>query len=273
MAGAYEKHNYRNPDFPIFFHYDTLLRESNFFNHWHEHIELLYITEGICNVTGNGITLQAVPGDIVMISPNCVHRLASENEICNYYCLIANKDFCDSFGIPMCGGQFAMVIEDPAAKECFSSVIHVMKEQPSHYLVEAKVLVLRLLVLVCREAEAADMAGRGSSHSPMITKTIDYLHAHFNEPITVDELCAYLGFSKYYLCRSFKAATGKTIMDYLNYLRCVNARRLIVSGQCNISESASQSGFNNMSYFTRTYQRQIGCKPSESRKKITNCTP
>ena len=266
MPTFYEKHNYLDPDFPIFFHHDCCSREnSRFPTHWHEHIELLYITDGICLVCGNGITLKAAPGDVVMISPNCVHDIHAAKDSCGYYCITADKGFCDSFGVPLCRGQFALVLQDGPIRECYESIIHTMQEKLRHYRMEAKALVLRLLILCCRAAEDADMDGKDHAHSPMVTEAINYLHLHFAEALTVDDLCAHLGFSKYYLCRSFKAATGKTIMDYLNYLRCLNARRLIASGQYNISESARRSGFHNMSYFSRTYLKQMGAKPSQAR--------
>ena len=69
MSTFYEKHNYLDPDFPIFFHHDHSSREnSRFPTHWHEHIELLYITDGMCLVCGNGITLKAAPGGGYAIS-------------------------------------------------------------------------------------------------------------------------------------------------------------------------------------------------------------
>ena len=51
-------------------------------------------------------------------------------------------------------------------------------------------------------------------------------------------------------------------MDYLNFLRCSNARRLMASGKYNVSESAAMSGFKSLSYFSRVYRRQMGVLPS-----------
>lgn len=268
MSTTYEKHNYLNPDFPIFFHLDKRKKESEHFHtHWHEHIELLYINSGKCTVCGNGVYVTALPGELVMITPNCIHDIDSTDGDCNYYCITVDKSYCDSMHIPTCGGQFAAKIHDAQAVECFKHIIEIMQVRPKYYQEETKALVLQLMIRCCREAEMLDMQCESTAPcSKMITDAIDYLRAHFNEPVTVEELCLHLGFSKYYFCRKFKAQTGRTVVDYLNFLRCANARRLIASGKYNISESARLSGFNNMSYFSRTYRAQMGSPPSESVK-------
>ena len=76
-----------------------------------------------------------------------------------------------------------------------------------------------------------------------------------------------MGFSKHYICHSFKEITGYTIIEYLNILRCNNAKNLLLTGQYSISQCAEKSGFHNLSYFTRTYQKYMQELPSDTRKK------
>ncbi|EOU2011906.1 helix-turn-helix domain-containing protein, partial [Clostridium perfringens] len=59
----------------------------------------------------------------------------------------------------------------------------------------------------------------------------------------------------------------QTILDYINHIRCINARNLILYNGYTISESAYKSGFNNLSYFSKTYKKYMGLLPSE--EKIT----
>ena len=71
--------------------------------------------------------------------------------------------------------------------------------------------------------------------------------------------------SKYYFCRAFKQATGQTVTQYINWVRCSHARRLLASGECNVGEAAERCGFHNLSYFTRVYRRQYGRVPSKEK--------
>ena len=56
-----------------------------------------------------------------------------------------------------------------------------------------------------------------------------------------------------------------TVIEYVNILRCKEAKRLISEGQ-SVSEAAIASGFNNLSYFTRTYKKYVGELPSSNKK-------
>lgn len=266
MYSKYEHHNYKNSKLPFFFHLDKQNNKSlHFARHWHEHIELLYVENGKCIVQGNSEEVTADAGELIMISPNCIHYIYTKDEECRYYCITVDKSFCDNSGIPVFSGQFVINIHDKKTKDCYKDIIEIMESKPFCYEEEAKALVLQLMIRCYRSAQNGYIISDNKFvASQMIVKAIDYIYAHFNEPITVDELCRYLGFSKYYVCRKFKSQTGKTIIEYVNHLRCMNAKRLIESGDYNITESARMSGFNNMSYFTKAYNKYIGCLPSKN---------
>jgi len=121
-----------------------------------------------------------------------------------------------------------------------------------------------MLAILYREHDNND-SHISDGNNTMIAKALEYINIHYVEPITVEEISKHAGFSKYYFCRSFKKATGMTLISYINSLRCTNDKRLIHSGQHNIGESAVMSGFNNLSYFSRIYKKHIGHTPSEEK--------
>lgn len=53
----------------------------------------------------------------------------------------------------------------------------------------------------------------------------------------------------------FKEYTGKSPIEYRNMIRISQAKRMIDSGEFNVSEAAYLTGFNNMSFFYRIYNR------------------
>ena len=73
-----------------------------------------------------------------------------------------------------------------------------------------------------------------------------------------------MGMSKFYLCREFKRATGQTVIEYVNSYRIQKAAQLI-SGGYTVSEAARACGFENMSFFTKTFKKYLGCLPSSYR--------
>ncbi len=55
----------------------------------------------------------------------------------------------------------------------------------------------------------------------------------------------------------FKEYTGKSTIDYRNFIRISEAKKLIDSGEYTVAESAYLTGFNNMSFFYEAYKKYI----------------
>lgn len=256
----YEIHPGYDAEFPLKFHLDKRTHEKPGPDHWHEHVEILYIKTGICTVNAGNVINTLYPGEIILFSPDCPHEISGG---CSYYCITVDRSFCVRFGIPANRGQFSQVVRDGAPCACFERIVSLMDKKPFCYREEVKAICMQLLALIYREHDKGD--AHVNANNKMIADAIEYLNVHFADPLTIDEICGHVGFSKYYFCRKFKDVTGKTVVDYINFLRCINARRLIQSGQYNVSESAYMSGFNNLSYFSRTYIKHMGHSPSEEK--------
>jgi len=72
-----------------------------------------------------------------------------------------------------------------------------------------------------------------------------------------------IGLNRNQLQKKVKAVTGYTPVEYFRVFRLEEARRLIREGQCNVSEAAFQTGFNQLAYFSKSYKKHFGVSPSE----------
>lgn len=263
----FEQHIYKDPNFPIVLHFDTNNPNTHeFYLHWHEPLEILFFTNHQADVTIEAVRVTAKKGDVVVINSNHLHSLFADQDGCSYHCLIIDKVFCDMFSIPIEDTNFNELVTDPNVSELFKKIVLEMKERGPLYKTSVKSYVLELLVILCRchcnlNVSLSDRPNQ--KKMSLVKKAISYIGAHFREKISVEEICSHIGFSKYYFCRTFKEVTGKTVVEYINILRCNHARKLLDSNDYNVSESAILSGFANMSYFTRLYKKLFGKLPSE----------
>ena len=92
------------------------------------------------------------------------------------------------------------------------------------------------------------------------------MYRHFSENITIEDICNEIGLSKYYLRHVFKEAMGVSILKHLNYIICKKACTMLKIGKYNISESAYECGFHNLSYFSKAYKEIIGNLPAKDLK-------
>lgn len=101
-----------------------------------------------------------------------------------------------------------------------------------------------------------------SQHMRIIAELLDYIDAHLSEEMPLSDLAATISYSEYYVCRIFKRITGKTLTGYIQEKRIEQAAWLLRS--CNsVNQVAEQVGFNNYSYFYKTFKKFMGCGPAE----------
>ncbi|AZD02721.1 AraC family transcriptional regulator [Pseudomonas chlororaphis] len=100
-------------------------------------------------------------------------------------------------------------------------------------------------------------------------KARDYLHAHAQQDISLDELGAVCGVDRFRLTRAFKAAYGLPPHAYLVQLRLAKARRLLARGE-QPAEVAMALGFADQSHMGRWFVRVYGLTPAAYRKRCSN---
>ena len=272
QPSIFEAHRDMDPRFPIIFHLDTLQgpAQSGEALHWHEDVELLFCIQGEGCVLSNASRIPMKEGELAVVNANHLHMVLAEG-LCRYYCLIVGKALTQGLDLPL--GEFLLQerIAAPEIQTRFQCIIREMEERQPYYKPAVLAEVAALSALICRSYAAGEDApqnARRDNRVEMVKSAVAYIRANCAQELSVDEICRHAGFSKYYFCRTFKEITGFTVVGYINFLRCQNARALFSSGEYNISESAERSGFHNMSYFTRTYKALMGGLPSEQRESL-----
>jgi len=86
--------------------------------------------------------------------------------------------------------------------------------------------------------------------------------------ISVEEISAMAHFNYSYFCRLFKKATGKSYIDFLNYVRISVADELLRTTDLPISLILEKTGFTSLSYFNRVFKNLNGLSPSAYRKQM-----
>jgi two-component system response regulator YesN len=100
-----------------------------------------------------------------------------------------------------------------------------------------------------------------------ISPAINYIDANYDKPVTLAEIARASHLSVSRLAHIFKEQMGITIIDYLTNVRIERAKQLLLSTDQNCTEICFQVGYNNQSYFTRTFKELVGMTPRQFREK------
>ena len=92
-----------------------------------------------------------------------------------------------------------------------------------------------------------------------------YINNHYQEPLTLDDVAEFAGFSRFYFSRSFKKQTGFSFKDYLCEKRLQAAMDMLIRSNRPIQEVAAESGFGSVATFNRVFREKKGCTPTQYR--------
>jgi len=104
-----------------------------------------------------------------------------------------------------------------------------------------------------------------NADSRRIQKVQEYLNKHYMEEVRLHQMSDLAGMTPVAFSRFFKLRTGKSLSDYIIYLRLGFAARLLVDSSRSIAEICYECGFNNLSNFNRIFKKKKGCSPKEFR--------
>ena len=105
--------------------------------------------------------------------------------------------------------------------------------------------------------------------SRRVLKVKEYISAHYQEDIKLDDMAALVGMAPSAFSRFFKQHTGRNLVDYLIDIRLGYAARMLVDTSTSISEICYACGFNNLSNFNRTFKARKGYTPRDFRALFT----
>lgn len=81
-------------------------------------------------------------------------------------------------------------------------------------------------------------------------------------------LCESLGMGRNKLQRELKSKTGLSPAEFIRSVRLNEAKNLLQNSRMTVSEIAYSVGFNNLSYFTRSFKLQFEILPSEVQREV-----
>ncbi len=99
--------------------------------------------------------------------------------------------------------------------------------------------------------------------SPQARSILDFLHLHYVEDVTLDDVSEYVGMTGTHISRILKKEIGETFVTCLNKIRIQEAVKLLKSGQYKVYEIAEMVGYSNYAYFYQTFKKYTGLSPKE----------
>jgi len=250
--------------------------------HYHPEVELIYVCKGSGKrQIGSNISYFS-DGDLVLIGSNLPHcGLTNENTNNEYEMVIQFKpDFLGEaiWETPEMQ-RIVSLLEKSKAGIVFGD--HIKKEIGEKILDMHESLsldrLIRFLGILDELALTQDFrilnAGKYYLQTQVedndrINVIFNYVKDHFREQMTLEEIADLANMKVPSFCRYFKKITNKTFTQFVNEYRITHSLKLLAEQPLSITEVCFESGFNNFSYFNKTFKEYVKKSPSQYRKEF-----
>ncbi len=109
---------------------------------------------------------------------------------------------------------------------------------------------------------------RNAKNYQRLKKVMDFIDAHYNEPLTVERIAREVYLSSSRLSHIVKDELGMTLIDYLSRVRVDKAKMLLKNEEFPIAQIAQEVGFSDQSYFTKVFKKVEKCTPKIFRQNV-----
>ena len=134
------------------------------------------------------------------------------------------------------------------------------------YIMAQILMIISRRYLESLDSEENEMTAEIKDFS-YISRVKGYIEYHYAEDIKKEELARIGMCSERQLSRKFKQQMGMTVTAYINEVRLNHARELLLRTDEKITKIALKAGFNDISYFNRTFAAAVGMTPREYRSQ------
>lgn len=253
--------------------------------HWHNEIEMVIVEDGECDCMINLENYTAKKGNIILIKPLVLHSLTTpKGKTMDWNTIIFDLNILKSaitdgclikYLAPILNNEHELpkIINSSSLGyseilNCLKSLIKIYSNKEEAFELELKANLFHLFFLFYKY----NLVTKNSSKKEISTETeekikniLNYIHTHYFENISIEDLSQISSFSEYHFMKFFKKHIGMTSIEYINNYRLEKASALLSSTDKSIMEISLDVGFNSVSYFNKLFKNKYKLTPKEFR--------
>lgn len=272
-----EKQIISKMDFPV----DVFTNKNNPMNvglHWHDSIEILFVLKGKTKLLVNDKSFQINQNDFIIINENIIHgteacpNFNAEIIVIQFLPQLIEQNLVNLFEskyiIPFLKYNPQGYVYDnlTADQEIYNIILRIYQEfskRENAYELYIKGSILQIITCLIRNSLLEIDNQKLEDKLKRLKPILNYIDINFQKDIDLKKASQMVNLSYYHFSRHFKKVIGQSFTEYLNFIRVLEAKKLLLTSDLNISEIAYQVGYSNVSSFNRAFKKINGITPGE----------
>ena len=264
-------------DFPLEFHHVSENHpQYQMPIHWHVEFEIIRVLEGELSLTLDEQNLTISKDCAVLIPAGAVHA-GTPQDGCIYECIVFDMNMLMNKSDSCCKLIKKIINHEIELKLNFSNfcdnihkIIWTLFNTISSKNLGYDLIVQGCLYQFIGEIFEQKYYQETPVHTPrdlkrivQLKQALEFIESSYDTQISLQEISDSVNMSPKYFCRFFQEMTHRTPFDYLNYYRIERACYQLLTTNQTITEVAYSCGFNDLSYFIKTFKKYKGITPKK----------
>ena len=270
-------------DFPMACYHDDL-GTAEVPWHWHNELEAAVVTEGSAVVCAGKQKYILHAGEAFFINAQVLHGCWDhEQSHCLFHSIAfhprlvggsAESVFHSKYVQPLLENQglasLQLKPDQPGHREMIRRIEDAWQacaHEPFGFEMKARNALSELILFLHEQLPASQKlpSPRAMRNAERIKQMLLFLQEHYMDELDTTDIARSASISESECLRCFRSEIGMPPIQYLRRMRIQRAAQLLLAGEHKISDIASMCGFQDVSYFTKTFRKIKGCPPSEYR--------
>ena len=252
--------------------------------HWHNELELGIITDGSATVEIGSAKYEIHAGEGFFINSNVLHAaFVHVREACEIHSIVfhpwavsggTDNIIWQKYMKPLveneAGSGFSFTPDIAWHRQILEGIATVWrlteKEDYGFEICIRNALSTMIMLLSQHQpSENKKSFGKEQRDNVRIKEMLTFIQANYDRQLTIEEIAAACAISTSECIRCFRSTIGTTPIAYLKSYRLQQAALKLQLSTDKISAIAESCGFQEMSYFAKSFREMYGCTPSEYR--------
>lgn len=240
--------------------------------HWHKELQITWVVKGKLSYSVNDETFLLDSAKALLIGDHQLHSCKTVGTDAKTLCLNFSTDIFQTIIQKECilpflqKNPFSYILLplDSSNIRTLEALLSV-KNEPKGY-VSIMHFVYGIFDRILQTYEEPTSPGN-NKELELFQTVLDYVHAHYSEPLTIKEISEQVFINRNRLTQLFNKYTHMSPIKYLNQYRLYEAKNLIVSTDMPISDISPKVGYNELSHFIQQFREAYGLSPLKYRNR------
>lgn len=254
--------------------------------HWHDELEIILVTSGTLTITSGSVSYQVSKGDGMFLNTAVLHSVedcgsghGTLHSIVFHPEIVGGKEdsifwqkyltpILNDASIPSIFLDHRVAWQHTLLQSLQTAWTAQCEEKNGYeFLVREQLSNIIQLIYTHRSSTPVFTSAKTLREEERTKTMLQFIQNNFQENLEISQIAASASISVSECLRCFRHTIDQTPIQYVRQYRIQKAAELLSDPTHSISDIAHQCGFQEMSYFSKIFRNQIGCTPSEYRKR------